>query len=106
MVYGGGDSHGSWLLLFLVLQFRFHRMDSVYKHGVLFQWNANSLRQKCPDMRHFFAQYSFPILAVTEDRTGNNFRLSNYFIYSSSRPLGPPRAMMCVRKDGREGVER
>lgn len=74
-------------------------MDNWYNRTAIFQWNANGLQMRCGDFRQFISKYNFPILAITEARVDGNFRLSNYMIYMSTRPLGKSRAMLCVRKD-------
>lgn len=74
-------------------------MNKSYETTAIFQWNANGLRSKSGDFRHFIAQYQFPILALSEARVNDDFRLSNYVTYKSQRLNGLSRAMLCVRKD-------
>lgn len=74
-------------------------MNSRYENVVIFQWNANSLRSKSADFRKLVAQYSFPVLCIQEAGVRDDFRISNYITYKSSRPSGNSRTMLCVRKD-------
>lgn len=75
-------------------------MNSRFTGVSIFQWNANGLKGKLGDFRRLVLEQKFPILAISEGRLNANFRLSNYVIYSSSRPHNKPsRAILCVRKD-------
>ncbi|CAN7950325.1 unnamed protein product [Ixodes pacificus] len=74
-------------------------MNDLYRQAFLFQWNANGLRSKSGDFRQFVALHQFPILAISEARVTAQFRLSNYVTCQTTRPSGPSRAMLCVRKD-------
>lgn len=49
-------------------------MNKSYETTAIFQWNANGLRSKSGDFRHFIAQYQFPILALSEARVNDDFR--------------------------------
>lgn len=82
-----------------VRAYQYHNMDNWYAQTAIFQWNANGLTSKSSDFRKLVAQYSFPLIAISEARVSNSFRLANYVIYTSSRPSGHSRAMLCVRKD-------
>lgn len=74
-------------------------MTDVYKRTSIFQWNANGLRTKSGDFRQFVAQFCFPILAISEARVDSSFRLANYVLYKSTRPGGPSRCLLGIRKD-------
>ncbi|CAN7977299.1 unnamed protein product [Ixodes persulcatus] len=74
-------------------------MAEVYKRTYILQWNANSLQEKSGDFRQFVAQYSFPILVISEARVNNKFRLANYVMYQSKRPKGTSRCLVGVRKE-------
>lgn len=74
-------------------------MNNRYKNVSIFQWNANSLRRKCADFRKLLVQYNFPILCIQEAGISDDFRLSNYVIYKSSRQGAISRVLLCVRKD-------
>lgn len=74
-------------------------MNNCYQNVAIFQWNANSLRSKWADFRKLVAQFSFPVLCITEAGVDNVFRLANYVVYTSSRSSGLSRAMICVRRD-------
>lgn len=74
-------------------------MPDLYSHIGIFQWNANGLRQKSGDLRQFLKKNTIPILALTEARVDDDFRLSNYVQYKSSRQNGQSRAMLAVQKD-------
>ena len=74
-------------------------MNSRYDNVFIYQWNANSLRNKSADFRKLLAQHNFPVLCIQEAGVRDDFRLSNYVIYKSSRRAGNSRAMLCVRKD-------
>lgn len=50
------------------------------------------------DVRRFVAQHRLPIVAISDARVPDSFRLSNYVAYMSKRLTGMSRATMSVHK--------
>ena len=73
-------------------------MNEKYRRTTIFQWNANSLRTKMADFRKLVAEFKFPVIAISEAHTDDQFRLAGYASYSSKRSRGPSRALICVNQ--------